>query len=145
MNGIVEECTYITAAKDGRRHILLYGDHVVNHGWYSFSQFGIETIDTKCNYGGYREWLICPICKKKRLTLYYVNDEFKCRVCGNLLYDKQRESKKGRVSYAIMIDWAKCKYRKEHIARPYYNGALTKKAKKLIADYNRIIRIAKFI
>jgi len=145
MNGIVEECQYITAVKGSRRHIFLYGDRVVNNGWYVYSDFGIETIDTKCNYGGYREWLICPICRKKRLTLYYVNDGFKCRVCGRLLYDKQRESKKGRISYAIFIDWMKFKYRREQATRPYYNGILTKRAQKLIADYNRIMETTKLI
>lgn len=145
MNGIVEECQYVTAVKGSRRHIFLYGDRVVNNGWYVYSDFGIETVDTKCNYGGYREWLICPICGKKRLTLYYVNDGFKCRVCGKLLYDKQRESKKGRISYAIIIDATKLKYRKEILTRPYYNGVLTKKAQKLIADHQKLISIAKLL
>jgi hypothetical protein len=51
---------------------------------------GIEIIQTKANYWGYRKWFCCPECQKKVFTLYSVNNQFVCRLCSWLKYKKQK-------------------------------------------------------
>jgi ribosomal protein S27AE len=50
---------------------------------------GIEIVQTKANYGGYRKWFACPECGQKSFTLYSVNNRFVCRKCSGLKYKKQ--------------------------------------------------------
>lgn len=47
---------------------------------------------TPCTYGGYRPWLVCPSCLKKRAILYSGGAGFYCRACLRLVYQSQRES-----------------------------------------------------
>lgn len=45
---------------------------------------------TQCHFGGHRDWLICPRCDRRRVTLYYSNRHFACRSCLNLAYRSQQ-------------------------------------------------------
>ena len=69
------------------------------HGdWYlKMTKYGpknqcnaITLVRTKCNYGGYREWLECPRCKKRAGVLYLHEDDFACRKCLDLRYWSQK-------------------------------------------------------
>lgn len=46
---------------------------------------------TSCNYGGSRQWLICPHCKKRVAVLYGLDSGFLCRHCYDLSYSSQSE------------------------------------------------------
>lgn len=49
---------------------------------------------TLCNYGGKRVWFLCPICYRRRASLYYGQDGyFKCRKCANLNYRSSQKEK----------------------------------------------------
>jgi len=53
---------------------------------------GVETVRTKCNYGGERLWFVCTNCKTKTTVLYYqiIQNKWQCRKCLRLPYKKQR-------------------------------------------------------
>ena len=50
---------------------------------------------TPCNYGGKRWWFLCPKCHRRCRVLYLAPGftYFICRICGNLSYESQQESK----------------------------------------------------
>lgn len=41
-------------------------------------------------FGGSRAWFICPNCQKRVGTLFQLNKQVVCRICGGLKYKKQR-------------------------------------------------------
>lgn len=43
-----------------------------------------------CNFGGYRYYFHCPLCKKRMRKLYFNGGVFLCRKCLNLGYFSQR-------------------------------------------------------
>ena len=47
---------------------------------------------TPCNYGGDRQWLICPHCARRVAIVYGLNSGFLCRHCYDLPYSSQSES-----------------------------------------------------
>jgi len=130
MKGIVEQTPYITIAKGGERHMYVHGSNIIEDIGKIMDLYMIETSTTECHYGGEREWLICPTCGKRRLSLYYDDNEFKCRECAQLLYDIQTVSKSYRESFNTLMNPLKIKYKMIHNRRPFYNCKLTKRSKK---------------
>ena len=59
--------------------------------WKSIEQT-ISFEQTKCNFGGYRKWFICPRCLKRVVILYGTGECFFCRKCYNLTYNGQLET-----------------------------------------------------
>lgn len=47
---------------------------------------------SECNYGGTRNWFICPSCRKRIGTLYRkpLSTTFLCRQCNNLTYQLRK-------------------------------------------------------
>lgn len=132
MRGIVEQKPYISVAKGGERYYHLYGSNRYPLEDY-MDKYNIEWTTTPCHFGGKRFWLICPFCGEKKLSLFFVDGWFKCRKCGDLLYDRQRLSKNARKMDEIIIDPLRIIYEKQQITRPYYQGDLTSRAKKCVA------------
>ncbi len=66
----------------------------IRYDWYiNIENYGptcrnsvINLIQTKCHFGGTREWLECPKCRKKVGILYKEKDDFECRKCLGLTY-----------------------------------------------------------
>ena len=52
---------------------------------------------TPCNYGGFREWFLCPKCSKRVAILYGAGKYFLCRHCYNLTYNSCNSSPLDRV------------------------------------------------
>lgn len=52
---------------------------------------------TACHFGGTRHWFRCPICEGRVGTLYLEDGNFACRVCCNLGYQSQLESRASRL------------------------------------------------
>lgn len=50
----------------------------------------INLEQTSCNYGGVREWLVCPACTKRVGALYQEKSEFWCRKCIGMTYFCQK-------------------------------------------------------
>ena len=51
---------------------------------------------TSCNYGGKRQWFLCPKCNR-RVAILYGGIHFHCRHCHSLTYVSQRESMSDRL------------------------------------------------
>jgi hypothetical protein len=59
--------------------------------WRRFSrQVGLD--QTPCNFGGLRDWFLCPLCAERAGVLYAARTRFACRHCLNLTYQSTRES-----------------------------------------------------
>ena len=55
----------------------------------------IIAIDcTICNFGGQRQWFVCPAsnCRKRAAILYLATEGFRCRRCAKLAYLSQYEN-----------------------------------------------------
>ena len=51
---------------------------------------------TPCTFGGERPWLLCPDCAQRVGVLYDAGEGFFCRICGNLAYREENETRTGR-------------------------------------------------
>jgi hypothetical protein len=51
---------------------------------------------TPCNYGGKRQWFLCPGCNR-RVAVVYGGKYYRCRHCHGLTYASQQESKPYRL------------------------------------------------
>jgi hypothetical protein len=56
---------------------------------------------SKCNYGGYRPWFLCPKCYK-RVAILYGGKYFLCRHCHHLVYESQNEGNLFRQAASCM-------------------------------------------
>lgn len=62
--------------------------------------YSVQLATTRCNYGGFRWWFICPLirngvpCHRRCRFLYlpFGADYFGCRHCYDLAYDSQQKS-----------------------------------------------------
>ena len=132
MARFIEEHVHITVAKGGERHRALGGKSMQLNTEIIAVKYGIQSEYTHCNYGGMREWLICPYCGERRMTLYYVGKSFMCRTCGGLIYYKQGEAKSDRGVTSAVYDYYMFRAKADQIWRPYYNGKLTKRAQNIL-------------
>jgi hypothetical protein len=51
---------------------------------------------TPCNFGGNRQWFLCPGCNR-RVAVVYGGKYCRCRHCHNLTYSSQQESRPDRL------------------------------------------------
>jgi hypothetical protein len=73
-----------------------YGDD----DWKQIEQI-IRLDQTPCNYGGDRNWFLCPNCNKRVAILYGADVLFLCRHCYHLRYASQGEAYLGRMSRKV--------------------------------------------
>src|SRR5690349_19748803 len=62
---------------------------------YGGSSLGsVALTQTRCNYGGARLWFRCPQadCGRRCGTVYFVDSQWCCRICGGLRYPSQHEN-----------------------------------------------------
>lgn len=58
---------------------------------------GIRVSWTRCHFGGFRPWLLCPHCERRVARLFKGFAGYCCRACcRNPIYESQRRSRKGR-------------------------------------------------
>ncbi|MDM7645665.1 hypothetical protein QUE93_01310 [Leuconostoc falkenbergense] len=67
-----------------------------------FNEHTVKLTTTSPNYGGVRYWLVCPICDKRKGTLYDVNSVMTCRDCAKLYYPLQ-ENKVQRDNFSQFL------------------------------------------
>jgi hypothetical protein len=53
-------------------------------------------VTTPMHFGGHREWLVCPRCRKRFAILYLADRYFACRRCNGLFYQTNHEHRAGR-------------------------------------------------
>ena len=54
-----------------------------------FNGHKVKLTTTSPNYGGVRYWFVCPICGKRKGTLYDVKSVMSCSSCAKLYYPLQ--------------------------------------------------------
>lgn len=52
---------------------------------------------TRCHFGGKRIWLVCPFCSRRCAVVYSCGKYFACRICGEIVYRTQSESRRERL------------------------------------------------
>ena len=82
----------ISIRADGNALILEYR-YCTNGGVWKQAEERVNLDWTKCNYGGYRPWFLCPSCNKRVTFLYSRSALFLCRHCCDLNYQSQHESR----------------------------------------------------
>lgn len=75
----------LTFSKDANSLNLSYGSQNQTVG----------LTKTRCNYGGFRFWFICPGCFR-RVAVVYLSGDVRCRRCHGLVYSSERESPQDR-------------------------------------------------
>jgi len=99
------------------------------HTWDRFTGEGkemdyqVSLCQTPCNYGGRRYWFVCPKCKRRCGTLFFVGKLFLCRKCGRVLYYSQ--------TFKI-VSGADLDRAFSEIKRSYYKGKPTRKYRKYL-------------
>ena len=63
--------------------------------------FTVGVAWVACHFGGYRAWLVCPRCGKRRGMLYAAKGALICRVCAGLGHLSQRLDKYWRARTRI--------------------------------------------
>lgn len=93
--------------------------------------YKIPLTTTACNYGGYRDWFICPwyksgvYCGRRVGVLYKDGDYFACRHCYNLTYASRNLSGTSKMFGGVTspdVDKAR-----ERVKRTHYKGKPTRK------------------
>lgn len=88
----------------------------------------IFLTSTRCNYGGTREWFICPSCSRRVGILYREKDNFRCRKCLNLVYYSQKINYRSLQPAIMYMHEAEDMVEKYHLkVNKLYNGKPTKK------------------
>lgn len=92
-NGFIHFETYLTHLK------LIFRAREYGGKWESITQ-NILLAKTRCNFGGYRQWLVCPNCQKRVIAICGHGKRFYCRTCYGLPYGSQRENRLDRLQRA---------------------------------------------
>jgi hypothetical protein len=90
-----EESGSIGFAVETDRLVLNYRNRQNGGEWENIKDEIFFTW-TPCNYGGNRQWFLCPACNR-RVAVVYGGKYYRCRHCHNLTYSSQRESKPDRL------------------------------------------------
>ncbi len=125
--------------------IYLYGDspymrlHYISRNYWDNGttyDYRVRLLKTRCQFGGYRWWFICPYCYRKAMILMDPGKgQYGCRICLQLSYFTRQRSYHGHIGpLKRMIDLQEKYHRlRESVKKLYYRGKLTKKTKKLLA------------
>ena len=93
----------------------------------------IYLTTTKCYFGGFRWWLLCPQCNRRARKLYLV-DRYACRFCHNLAYRSQRRNRHSPLYSAQkeLDRQEKAEKLLQHLRSKIYNGQPTKRYLKIM-------------
>lgn len=105
-------------------------------------RFRLFFTTTKCSFGGYRWWLLCPYCNRMVGKLYtpLSTNEFKCRHCHNLTYESSQNHSQRVDTLAKQLVEIHEKDGKEKFLQIVQKIQRTRRGKKLLAKvYDRMI------
>lgn len=106
----------------------------------------IDLVETKCNYGGKRQWFLCPRCQGRCGILYREVDDYWCRECLNLEYSSHRINYKSIEPFVRDMSKLMEINRYETIPkRSFHKGKMTKKAEHYEKLRERVERGSKII
>ena len=78
---------------------LIYRTRPHGGDWQSVNEF-IPFAPTRANFGGFRNWFVCPSCTR-RCRILYGGSRFRCRRCYRLKYESQYEPAFGRAASRV--------------------------------------------
>lgn len=99
----------------------------------------VHLTETKCNFGGVRQWFKCPLCNKRVGKLFLLRGKYACRHCYDLTYKSRiRNTRSGL--YSLFTRYEKDQKAKEMLANTRsltYRGKPTKRFRKILelTDY----------
>lgn len=94
-------------------------------------KYKVPIVTTRCHFGGYRYWFVCPLitdnqrCGRRVGVVYKAESYFGCRHCYNLTYASRNLSGVSRIGGKVISLAEVDQYRKA-VKRRFYNGDLTK-------------------
>ncbi len=124
--------------KQGQLYKMTLSYSMVNTGTSIETPIRVDTMP--CNYGGIRWIFKCPNCYKNCYKLYLLSKYFRCRVCHNLTYESNNQSKNWRYlnkTFGILFEDSTPAYRKAH-RYPTYKGRPTRNYIKVENRYSNI-------
>lgn len=83
-----QRCTYVRPEGNCRATIV--------HG---NRQWTVAVSTHELHFGGFRRWLVCPVCDHKRVALYIAGDGVACRTCLGLRYASQHALPRTRMCW----------------------------------------------
>ena len=85
------ELTAVIASEFRGGLLVLHCFRRYDDEWRTFSrQVGLD--QTPCNFGGLRDWFLCPVCAERVGVLYAASNTFACRHCFDLTYQSTRDN-----------------------------------------------------
>jgi hypothetical protein len=72
--------------------LVLRYQYSTGGGEWKSAEYPVRITRTRCNFGGWRPWFLCPArACGRRVAILYGGDVFKCRSCHKLAYASTRE------------------------------------------------------
>ncbi len=99
----------------------------------------VHIVSTKCEFGGYRWWFICPKTHKKCLNLYFspLDSTYYSRETLNLSYVSQNKSREQRIVTQTILKRDEIEKRRDKIHKTHVNNVPTRKYAQLLRFQNR--------
>lgn len=101
--------------------------------------YKVSLTFTRCFFGGYRYWFVCPLicngvpCGKRVGVLYLTGKYFGCRSCHRLLYDSQYQYRSPKFKYFVeYLKKDELNEKEANLRIKYWYGLPTKKYMKLL-------------
>lgn len=115
-------------------------------------EYVIRITTTQCNYGGVRQWFMCPLsydgkpCMRRIARLYLSGKHFGCRTCHALAYKSQHRARSGFGGLLdILFGHDEIQKRIDKLRTKYWYGRPTKRhqtlLKRMNTDYNSLSRL----
>jgi hypothetical protein len=87
---------WIQVTSEADRVILTYRHRLGQADWKD-ECYSVRIVRTRCNFGGSRQWFICPALGcGRRVAILYGGGIFACRHCHRLAYSSSRETGEDR-------------------------------------------------
>ncbi len=103
-------------------------------GEWKDAQNQVQLEKTSCNFGGFRWWMRCPLCKKRCARIYFERGYVACRKCLGLFYKSQMIPKRSRI-YKKLADIAFIE--PPEVRTKFWKGEPTKRMRKFIRFIDR--------
>lgn len=100
----------------------------------------VKVVTMPCYYGGERYIFKCPHCNRSCYKLYLLHTHFRCRICHNLTYESNNQTKRWRyldTAFGILFAEDEPAYRKAS-RYPTFKGHYTRNYLKTYDKYSNL-------